>query len=138
MTAVPPGFPMKYVGWRLPCHPRSVSRARRLLREQVRTWHVPEEAAETAVLLFSELTSNACKHAHASPGREIHTLCVVEDGRLRIEVADAGEGLPQLRQATEDDEGGRGLALVDALADAWSALPRPHGIGKTVWCELKY
>ncbi|MET7901714.1 ATP-binding protein [Streptomyces sp. NPDC005355] len=44
---------------------------------------------------------------------------------------------PQLRQARSEDESGRGLALIAALADEWDAQPRACGIGKTVWFELK-
>jgi len=125
------------IEWRLPRHPRSVGRARTLLREQVRTWRIPEAQAEVAVLLLSELVTNACRHARVSPGREVRARCVVRDEKLRIEVSDASEVMPQPRQAMAEDESGRGLALIAALADAWDAHPRACGIGKTVWFELK-
>ncbi len=125
------------IEWRLPRHPRSVGRARTLLREQVRTWQIPEAQAEVAVLLLSELVTNACRHARVSPGREVRARCVVRDEKLRVEVSDASEVMPQPRQATAEDESGRGLALIAALAAAWDAHPRACGIGKTVWFELK-
>ncbi|WP_371527520.1 hypothetical protein OG302_16660 [Streptomyces sp. NBC_01283] len=78
--------------------PRSVGRARSLLSEQARAWKVPDDVADTAVLLLSELMTNAVRH-----------------GRVPA---------------------GRGLALVELLADAWGSCPRPYGIGKTVWIEL--
>ncbi|MFI9099773.1 ATP-binding protein [Streptomyces fildesensis] len=131
-----PGCLPQDIEWRLPSHPRSVGRARTLLRHQVSSWRVPEDAADTAVLLLSELMTNACRHGHASPGREISARCLLSDTTLRVEVSDAGNELPRLRRSSPDDESGRGLALVAALADTWNTDPRPCGIGKTVWFEL--
>lgn len=88
------------------------------------------------MLLLSELMTNAYHHAKVSPGREIWARCAVDDDRLRISVADADDTLPEPRCAAQGDESGRGLSLVTALADTWGAVPRPYGIGKTVWFEL--
>ncbi|MFF4404749.1 ATP-binding protein [Streptomyces sp. NPDC001404] len=130
-------LPDRFAGWCLPRHPRSVGRSRMLLREQAHEWQLPEPEAETAVLLLSELMTNACRHARAAPGREISARCVIVGKTLRVEVSDAGDGLPRERNASPDDESGRGLALVAALATAWDVRTRPHGIGKTVWFELE-
>ncbi|MGX4691880.1 ATP-binding protein [Streptomyces sp. JNUCC 63] len=125
------------IEFRLPRHARSAGRARALLREQATSWKLPDEMTETAVLLLSELMTNAYRHAKVSPGREIRARCVLNDtGRLRISVTDANDTLPTPREASPEDESGRGLALVAALADDWGAEPRPGGIGKTVWFEL--
>lgn len=91
---------------------------------------------ETAVPLLSELMTNAYRHAKVSPGREILARCALEAARLRVSVTDANDTLPQPRQPRPDDESGRGLTLVAALADDWGAEPREGGIGKTVWFEL--
>ncbi len=140
MTVVSLDAPVQYVWWRLPRHPRSVGRVRALFRSQARAWGLAPESADTAVLLLSELMGNACKHARVSPGRQIHALCLLRGEKqrfsLRIEVADAGDGFPCPRHVGALDESGRGLAVVAALADVWAAVPRPYGIGKTVWCEL--
>lgn len=124
------------VEWRLPRHARSVGRARALFREQAGSWKLPDEVTETAVLLLSELMTNAYRHAKVSPGREIRCRCVLAADRLHISVTDANDTLPTPREASLDEESGRGLALLAALADTWGAEPRPHGIGKTVWFEL--
>jgi hypothetical protein len=49
-----------------------------------------------------------------------------------VSVADANDTLPAPRDAAPDDDSGRGLTLVAALAERWGADPRPYGIGKTV------
>ncbi|TLS40598.1 ATP-binding protein [Streptomyces montanus] len=125
------------VEWHLPRHARSVGRARALLREQATAWKLPDEMAETAVLLLSELMTNAYRHAKVSPGHEIRTRCVLDAGRLRVSVADANDTLPALREATPADDSGRGLPLVATLADEWGAERRAGGIGKTVWFTLR-
>ncbi|GAB2746632.1 hypothetical protein GCM10010442_77650 [Kitasatospora kifunensis] len=96
---------------------------------------------QDAAVIISELTSNAVTHGHVR-GRDfqLHLLlgpCPGLATVLRIEVSDArGERLPQLPEAsTRGAESGRGLILVDALADRWGSVPRPPS-GKTLWCEM--
>ncbi|MFW6695203.1 ATP-binding protein [Streptomyces sp. MAR4 CNX-425] len=124
-------------GRRFPRHARSVGRARTALRAQLGLWGVDQNVADTAVLLVSELVTNAVRHATVPPGREIGTWFALREGRLRLEVADANGDLPQPRTAGDEDESGRGLALVDALADEWGTYRRANGIGKCVWVTLK-
>ncbi|KIF79004.1 hypothetical protein QR77_20370 [Streptomyces sp. 150FB] len=118
--------------FRLPCHPRSVGRAREVLRTDI---GLPEEPGETAALLLSELVTNALRHG-SPPGREISITLCRAGGLLRLEVEDAGETVPRPRASGPDDECGRGLALVAALADDWGVSPR-RGPGKRVWVTLK-
>ena len=91
----------------------------------------PPEIREAALLLVSELVTNAVEHARSG------VLLVLErDGRrLRVEVHDAGGPLPGRSEASGPrDEHGRGLHLVEALAQDWGVEPgRP---GKAVWFEL--
>ena len=56
------------------------------------------------------------------------------DRRLRVEVEDASSALPRRREAGESGVSGRGLLLVDRLADVWGVEAR--GGGKCVWCEF--
>ncbi|MGW1912719.1 ATP-binding protein [Streptomyces sp. NPDC002076] len=53
---------------------------------------------------------------------------------VRVEVADSSSRAPVPRCAGGDATGGRGLALVDCLADRWGWSP--EGAGKSIWCEL--
>ncbi|WP_055585050.1 ATP-binding protein [Peterkaempfera griseoplana] len=123
-------------GWRFPRHPRSPGRARSALLGQAAVWRLPDGPTETAVLLLSELVTNSCRHARVPPGRYIGVRCRVVGGRLRVEVSDADAALPERRRADPDDESGRGLELLDVLAEAWGAYRRACGIGKTVWFEV--
>ncbi|MCD7445262.1 ATP-binding protein [Streptomyces lincolnensis] len=122
--------------WRLPHGPRSASRARALLRMQLVEWEIGGDVAQTAEILLSELVSNAVIHARTPPGRQIGLRVAQYDGRLRVEVADANSTRPEPREADTDDERGRGLAIIDALAARWGCCPRLHGIGKATWAEL--
>jgi anti-sigma regulatory factor (Ser/Thr protein kinase) len=128
--------PTAEVEWRLARHPRTVGRTRTLFLEQAKAWQLPRDTAETATLLLSELMTNAVRHSRV-PGRQISARCQLLSATiLRIEVSDAGNGLPVPRTSAPDDESGRGLALVEALSRAWGSYRRPYGIGKTVWFEL--
>ncbi|MFC8532756.1 ATP-binding protein [Streptomyces sp. NPDC057249] len=116
---------------------RSVTLARRRAARLVTAWGHPHRAAEAA-LLVSELATNALIHGSLR-GRlfRVHlTVTGTATGTaLRIEVSDPrGERLPGLREADPDECYGRGLVLVDAVADRWGVEPRT--VGKTVFAEL--
>lgn len=128
----------KDIEWRLPRHARSVGRARALFREQATSWGLPQDVADTAELLLSELMTNAYRHAKASAGREIWARCMITRDRVRVAVTDANDTLPSPGTAPLDNESGRGLALVVALADDWGAERRECNIGKEVWFELAF
>ncbi len=117
--------------------PREVSRARRALSRSLTGWGWTGDAVDVAVLLTSELVTNAIRHG-AAPVRLSAGL--LQLAVLRVEVHDStghrGHGHdPAVRTATEEDEDGRGLQLVDVLADAWGWRPAGTG-GKRVWFEL--
>ncbi len=57
--------------------------------------------------------------------------------RVRAEVWDSVPRMPAVRQAGPDEEGGRGLALVEALSDRWGWTTAPGWPGKVVWAELR-
>ncbi|MCT2590876.1 ATP-binding protein [Streptomyces sp. N2-109] len=130
---------------RYPRTPHTVSRSRANLRAQLRAWGLSPDDVATAELVLSELVTNAVQHAGNPPGRQVEVRFTLTDAPtlLRLEVSDACTALPRPRTAAldltpdPDAESGRGLLLVTALADGWGVTPRPHGIGKTVWAELK-
>lgn len=126
------------IDFRLPRHRRSVPRARAVLHAVLADWSVDQDTAQTAELLLSELVTNALR-ARAPEDRQVGVRIErsESEGLLRLEVSDAGEGRPEVREPGEEETRGRGLLLVEALAHRWGVRERATGIGKTVWAELK-
>ncbi|MGW6890867.1 ATP-binding protein [Streptomyces chartreusis] len=109
---------------------RAVPDARRALREWLRHWGRPGQP-DIAELLTSELVTNALVHTDRDA---VLTATVGPEG-LRVEVRDFVTRLPRPRVPNADDgTSGRGLILVQSLADAWGV--RTHAVGKAVWFEL--
>ncbi|GAA1499825.1 hypothetical protein GCM10009802_54320 [Streptomyces synnematoformans] len=106
--------------------------ARAQVRKALAVWGLAG-IEESAVLVVSELVTNAVVHARVSPGREILTRFVRQDGGVRIEVHDASDEPPVRR--VPDESGGLGLLLVDELADRWGGVAE-RAIGKTVWAVV--
>ncbi|WP_346346623.1 ATP-binding protein [Streptomyces sp. SID161] len=88
-------------------------------------------------LCATELLTNVI--AHVGEGTAVTVRVIGADsrhGRTRVEVTDPDpRALPVLLSVTGEQESGRGLALVDALAERWGVTQRADG--KTVWCELR-
>lgn len=118
---------------RLLARPESAGAARRLTRDQLqRRWLLNPQLTDDAVLLVSELVGNAVKHA----GAHVFGLRIRRRrGWIRIEVRDPSRALPCHLPVRELDESGRGLWLVDRLADRWGVDLLPDG--KTTWFELR-
>jgi anti-sigma regulatory factor (Ser/Thr protein kinase) len=93
---------------------------------------VDSDTRDTAALLTTELVSNAIRHTRD----ELVVSVQLVGGRLRVGVADSSHRRPQLVQVGRRDTSGRGLHLVDAMADRWGVDPDERGLGKTVWFEL--
>lgn len=109
---------------------RSVSVARTFVQSEMPPEARPETVA-SAILLVSELVTNALRHA-VSP---VTVVVVRTPATVRIEVEDGdADSAPRMRGASEEAEGGRGLVLVDALATQWGT--DVVGDGKRVWVEL--
>ncbi|MFY7629766.1 ATP-binding protein [Streptomyces sp. NY05-11A] len=128
-----PTSPLRNFDVRLSSTPRGARLARLLAVEQLRSWELPLDPASHVV---AELAANAVTHGRV-PGRDFQLVLYVIGDALRIEVTDTrGDRLPYLQQAPGDGESGRGLLLVDALADWWGVTEgrRPR---KTVWAEVR-
>lgn len=120
--------------------PRGARLARGLTGERLDAWGIPygSDAHDALLLTVAELSSNAVRHGHVS-GRDFRLRLSTEGTAIRIEVTDTrGEHLPApIDPASLDQEGGRGLLLVAALADRWGWYPCADGPGKTVWAVLE-
>jgi anti-sigma regulatory factor (Ser/Thr protein kinase) len=88
------------------------------------------ELRETCVLLVSEVVTNALRHTDGQVSLELWRY----PDRLRVEVSDETSRGPVVAGGGPLDEAGRGVPLMDALADRWGTAP--HGEGKVVWFEL--
>ncbi|MFC8712056.1 MULTISPECIES: ATP-binding protein [unclassified Streptomyces] len=128
--------PVRNFSLQLSSTPRGARLARLLATEQLRSWGLPSHPAEYIV---AELAANAVTHGRV-PGRDFRLLLYVVGDTLRIEVTDTrGDRLPHPERAADAvgdvAESGRGLLLVEALADRWGVTTGPPP-RKTVWAEV--
>ncbi|WP_166029152.1 ATP-binding protein [Streptomyces chilikensis] len=126
------------ITFRLSRSRQTTPRARAALNAVLDSWNLDPTLLQDAELVLSELVTNAVR-ARAPRDRQvgIRIVRMPAEGTLRLEVSDAGEGRPELRTPDDQDTGGRGLMLVDAIAERWGVKQRVGGIGKTVWADLK-
>ncbi|MYS46864.1 ATP-binding protein [Streptomyces sp. SID5998] len=114
--------------------PAAAASARRQLSGAIRNWDafLGPELLDTAELVAAELIANAVRHAGNGP---ISAGARLSHVRLLIEVTDTSPDLPQVGLPDTDEEGGRGMFLVAALADrhGFDQVPR----GKRCWAEFK-
>ncbi|WP_371680073.1 SpoIIE family protein phosphatase [Streptomyces sp. NBC_01276] len=114
----------------VPGDPDSLVMGRHLIRAAVAAWGARERADEIE-LVADELMTNALVH---TDGGGLVSLRLTAEGRIRIEVEDFSSALPRRREADDWAVSGRGLMLVERLAEGWGVEPR--GGGKCVWCEF--
>lgn len=116
--------------------PRGARLARVLAVDWLRTRGLPYRVTESAEQIVAELAANAATYGRVS-GRDFCLALLADADALRIEVTDTRrDGLPRLRPPTPDANSGRGLLLVEALADRWGSgsVPspgRPYGSNST-------
>ncbi|MFZ3558571.1 MULTISPECIES: ATP-binding SpoIIE family protein phosphatase [unclassified Streptomyces] len=114
--------------------PERIAAARQQLRELLHDWADPDQM-DSAVLLVSEMVTNVLVHTDGDALLVAEmTRHGAEPRRLRVEVADASDDLPHKRRPGELASSGRGLVLMELLADRWGVDPR--GDGKSIWFEL--
>jgi anti-sigma regulatory factor (Ser/Thr protein kinase) len=105
------------------------SSARAFLRATLETWEL-DGLGEVTELLTSELVSNVTRHV----GSPMTVRALRGPSRIRVEVDDDSRTAPVLRHPSAHEPRGRGILLIDALADEWGTELRDHG--KTVWFEI--
>ena len=115
----------------LPPSARSVPVARHLVREVLRAWRAPQEDGDVA-LLVTELVANVVDHVG---GESLLSLELeFSDGWLRIAVTDGSAVQPVIGELRGDQPRGRGMQIVDAIADRWGVEEAAGG--KRVWFVL--
>ncbi|MFG2538895.1 ATP-binding protein [Streptomyces sp. NPDC048511] len=116
---------------------RGARLARLLAALQLVEWELPRDSVDhdAVALVVAELAANAVLHGRV-PGRDFALLLRYDTGRgvIRIELSDTHPARPALAVPASDEDHGRGLILVDALATCWGFHDRV-GPGKTVWAE---
>jgi CheY-like chemotaxis protein len=113
----------------LPATPESAALARAFVERELRA-RERNAVIGIATLLVSEIVTNAVVHARSAPRVSVAT----NGARVRVQVTDWGDGAVIMRDLGPMSLGGRGLHIVDRLADVWGTVSAPQW--KTVWFEL--
>jgi anti-sigma regulatory factor (Ser/Thr protein kinase) len=111
--------------------PAAAGEARRFVEGFCRDAHLDEEVSATAVLLTSELVTNAIIHGRTPSMLQVSS----PPGLLRVLVRDDNPTSPVPGHPGPDRPGGRGLLLVELMSSAWGFEPSP--VGKSVWFEMQ-
>lgn len=116
----------------LPATPDGPGLARTIVADTLARWGLTE-LREDAVLITSELVTNAAQHA---PGSDTFRLEVTRRaGGVRISLADGNALFPAVQQLDADRPSGRGMRIVESLAARWGT-EKHHDGGKRVWVDL--
>ncbi len=119
----------------VPFSASSVAAARRELAGELRARRVPQRVVDDAVLVLSEILSNALKHARPLPSGRLRVRWTSTPRSVQVEVTDGGAPTrPHAGTSTMSATGGRGLGIVDDLARDWGVLDEAGTI--TVWARL--
>ena len=114
--------------------PDRIGEARHQLQGMLFDW-VNEDQIDAAVLMLSEMLTNVLVHTDGD-ARVVAECSGTRGGRLlRVEVGDTSDALPHRRTPGELASSGRGLVMMEMLADAWGVDPR--GEGKSIWFEMR-
>ncbi|MGW7367536.1 SpoIIE family protein phosphatase [Streptomyces sp. NPDC054841] len=113
--------------------PERLAIARQQMRDLLHDW-TDEEQVDSAVLMVSEMVTNVLIHTDGDALMVAEAAGEHGGRRLRVEVSDASDELPHKRRPGEWASSGRGLVLMEMLADLWGVDPR--GEGKSIWFEL--
>ena len=131
-------------GVNLDAYPGAPSLARQFISQLCDLWGVEGYVPENALLLVSELVTNAFRATSllVGPkwGRYIVVRASITASELRVEVLDHSPNMPVVQQSDAHTEDGRGLILVNELADDWGCHPATKHLvheGKAVWFLLK-
>jgi len=115
----------------LPPTDTSVVAARRFVRDLLVAWEAPHDH-EDAALLVTELVANVVDHVAGEANLTLELS--LSDTWLRIAVVDGSAIRPVVQELSHDRPRGRGMRLVEAIADRWGA--EDHEGGKRVWFEM--
>jgi len=115
----------------LSSHPTSASAARRFVRSVLLEWALADDRVDSVLICTDELVTNAIVHVCS----DIDVVVSRSAGRVRVEVHDRSTRPPLRRVEPVDADSGRGLRVVESLADRWG-VSSDGPAGKAVWFEL--
>ncbi|CAM3900015.1 ATP-binding protein [Nocardiopsis rhodophaea] len=126
-----PRLPLRLSRRRFAGEPPSVKAARDWLRARLTQAGVPDQPTDNALLLLSELASNSLRHASDPADHNGFRVRVhLSRNGLRVDLHDDEPPFAMfIGPAAHDAEHGRGLFLVDAMADRWGHSASPNGSG---------
>jgi anti-sigma regulatory factor (Ser/Thr protein kinase) len=107
--------------------PSAVSRARRFVIRQLAD--VPSDIVDEVTIMVSELATNCVRHTVTDFSVSVERTT----SQITVEVTDSGGGMPTVRRPDSSEPSGRGLRIVQELADSFGVRELPGGPGKTVW-----
>jgi PAS domain S-box-containing protein len=114
----------------LPARAEAPRLGRDAARTAVNRWGLSPDVADTVALIVSELVTNAVLHTGSAPTLRLRTAAET----IYVEVSDDDSRPPRMRDPGDDDDGGRGLHLIEALSRRWNV--RNTTAGKVVWAEI--
>jgi serine/threonine-protein kinase RsbW len=115
---------------RFPNSPSSVTQARRFVQERIAG--TPHDVADTVAVMTSELATNSIRHAASAFEVGVHRSA----REIRVEVTDEGSGVPTVLAPDPTQPSGRGLYIVEQLADDWGVESARDRTAKTVWFSV--
>ncbi|MEV4091091.1 ATP-binding protein [Streptosporangium saharense] len=127
---------MNPVERRFPAMSESAPQARNLVTGVLADWGMTGECVDDVGLCVTELAANALTHGDVPEHGFMVRIAVVDD-YVRVEVHDRSACHPRMRYPTGTDLGGRGLVIVNELADDWGVDDRGQD-GKAVWACFKF
>jgi anti-sigma regulatory factor (Ser/Thr protein kinase) len=114
--------------------PSSAALVRHAIADDLAHRKIRSDSVDDVVLVASELVGNAVMHAGAASDSELGVDWDVQADAVVVCVRDGSTDIPRQRSTNEDETGGRGLAIVAALAADWGV--RRTGTGKQVWARV--
>jgi anti-sigma regulatory factor (Ser/Thr protein kinase) len=119
----------------LPYALSSVAAARQRLSAELLAGGMIAGAVDDVVLVMSELLSNSLRHAHPLPSGQLRVAWICSDDQVEVSVSDGGAATePRAARPTLSSLGGRGLGIVEYIADRWGV--RHEGDSTTVWAVV--
>lgn len=126
----------------VPHAPTSAAAVRARLLDEMRGRGLPMRVVDDALLVASELVSNAVRHGSPLERTDgcIEVAWQISEHRVRLQVRDGGRGpasgAPRAQHGSADDERGRGLTIISLLAGSWGSSYAEDGSGATVWADV--